>query len=171
MNPRKVPSIKAEVEKLLKDGFIYLVSFTKWVSNLIHVDKKQVTICVCTDFRDLNRACPKDKFPTPFIYHILDECVGSEVFLFMDDFSGYNHIQIKPEDQHKMAFIFPWGTFAYRKIPFGLKSVGANFQQAMTFVFHDLKKIIEVYLDGLADHSHLRVDHPDHLCLVFEICR
>ena len=84
------------------------------------------------DFHDLNRACPKDNFPTPFIDQILDECARSEFFSFMDGFSGYNQIQIKPEDQHKTTFICPWGTFSYRKMPFSLKNVGATFQRAMT---------------------------------------
>src|SRR5882672_10199696 len=100
--------IKAEIEKLLKCGFIYRVPLTEWVSNPVLVDKKQGTICICTDFRDLNRACPKDNFPTPFIDQILDECVVSEVFSFMDGFSRYNQIQIKLKDQHKTAFICPW---------------------------------------------------------------
>ena len=113
MNPRKASAIKAQIEKLLKVGFIYPVPLTKWVSNPVPVDKKQGAIRICTDFHDLNRAYPKDNFPTPFIDQILDECVGSEVFSFMDSFSGYNQIQIKPEDQHKIAFICPWGAFAY----------------------------------------------------------
>ena len=124
---------------------------------------------MCTDFRDLNKAYSKDNFPTPFINHILDECAGNEVFSFMDDFPGYNQIHIKHEDQHKTTFICPWGAFAYRKMHFGLKNAGASFQREMTFTFHDLKQIIKVYLDYLNAHSHLRVDHPDHLCLVFEI--
>ena len=89
----------------------------------------------------------------------------------MDYFSGYNQIQIKPEDQHKTTFICPWGTFAYRKMPFGLKNARAIFQRDMTLIFHDLKMIIEVYLDDLATHSRLRVRHSYHLRLVFEICR
>ena len=124
-----------------------------------------------TNFRDLNKACPKDNFPTPFINHVLDECAGSEVFSFMDGFFGYNQIQINPQDQHKTAFIFPWGNFSYRKMSFGLKNTGATFQWAMTLIFHDLKMIIEVYLDDLAANSHLRVRHPYHLRLVFERCR
>ena len=103
MNPRNAPAIKAEIKKFLNDGFIYLVPLNEWVSNPILVDKKQGTIHVCIEFRDLNKDCPRDKFPTPFIDHILDECVGSEVFSFMDGFSGYNQIQIKPKDQHKMT--------------------------------------------------------------------
>jgi hypothetical protein len=58
------------------------------------------------DFRELNKSCPKDNFPTPFIDHIIDESVGSKVLYFMDIFSGYNQIQIKPEDQHKTISFF-----------------------------------------------------------------
>jgi hypothetical protein len=68
---------------------------------------------VCMDFRDLNKAFSKDNFPTPFIDHIVDECVGCEVFSFMYIFFGYNQIQVKHEDQHKTVFICPWGTFTY----------------------------------------------------------
>jgi len=74
VNPRKVPAIKAEVEKLLNAGFIYLVPLTEWVCNPIPMDKKKRTIRVCMYFRDLNKACPKDNFPMPFIEQILDEC-------------------------------------------------------------------------------------------------
>jgi hypothetical protein len=81
----------------------------------------------------------------------------------MDIFLGYNQIQIKPEDQHKMTFICPWGTSAYRKMSFGLKNARATFQHAMTFAFHDLKHIFETYLDDLAAHSRKRVDHATHL--------
>jgi hypothetical protein len=105
VNPQKAPAIKEEVEKLLNVGFIYLFPLTEWVSNPVPVDNKQGTICVCMDFHDLNKACPKDNFPTPFIDQILDECAGSEVFYFMNEFLGYNQIQIKTKDQNKMTFI------------------------------------------------------------------
>ena len=90
MNPRKAPTIKAKIEKFLKDGFIYLVPLNEWVSNHISIDKKHGTIHACNDFCDLNRACLEDNFPTPLIDYILDECVGSEVFSFMDGFLGHN---------------------------------------------------------------------------------
>jgi hypothetical protein len=66
-NPRKAATIKIEVEKLLKASFIYPIHLTQWVSNPMEVNKKQGTIHVCTDLHDLNKACPKDNFPTPFI--------------------------------------------------------------------------------------------------------
>ena len=84
----------------------------------------------------------------------------------MDGFSGYNQISIHPEDQHKTAFICPWGTFAYRKMPFGLKNAGATFQRAMSYAFHNIKHIIEAYLDDPAARSRKRTDHPSHLRLV-----
>ena len=98
VNPKKAATIKIEVEKLLKAGFIYPIHLTQWVSNPVLVNKKQGIIHVCTDFHDLNKECPKDNFSTPFIDQIIDECAGCEAFFFMDHFLGYNQIQIKPED-------------------------------------------------------------------------
>jgi hypothetical protein len=121
VHPKKTATIKAEVEKLLKSGFIYPVPLTEWVSNIVLVTKKQGTIHVCVDYRDLNKACPKDNYPTPFIDQIIDNCTRSVIFSFMDGFSGYNQIDILPVDQHKTTFIFPWGTFAYRNYLLALK--------------------------------------------------
>ena len=95
--------------------------------NIVLVDKKQGTIRVYVDYRDINRAFPKDNYPTPFIDQIIDECARSEIFSLMDKFSGYKKINILPVDQHKTVFICPWGTFAYKKVPFGLKNAGATF--------------------------------------------
>jgi hypothetical protein len=95
VDPHKATAIKLEVEKLLKAGFIYLVSLIDWVSNLVPMDKKQGTIRVCVDYRDINKACPKDNFPTPFVDQIVDDCAGSEIFSLMDGFSRYNQINIR----------------------------------------------------------------------------
>jgi hypothetical protein len=105
------------------------------------------------DFMELNKAFPNDNFLTPFIDQILDECAGSEIFSFMDGFSGYNLIEILLEDQHKMKFICPWGTFTYSKMSFGIKNTSKTFQWAMMFFFHDLNHIVEEYLDDLLTHS------------------
>jgi hypothetical protein len=96
VHPCKATTIKDEVEKILKDGFIYPVQLMQWVSNPISINKKKGMIHMCMEFLDLNKACPKNKFPTPFIDQIVDECPGCEVFSFIAGFSGYNQIQIKP---------------------------------------------------------------------------
>jgi hypothetical protein len=105
-----------------------------------------------------------------FVDQIVDDCVGSEIFSLMDSFSSYNQINILPMDQHKTAFIFPWGTFAYRKLPFGLKNVGATFQRAMFYAFHDIRHIVQPYIDDLPMHSMHRQDHPTHLRAIFLRC-
>ena len=97
---------------------------------------------MCVAYRDVNQACPKDNYPTPFIDQIIDECARCEIFSFMDGFSGYNQINIYPQDQSKTAFICPWGTFAYCKLPFGLKNAGETFQRAMNYAFHEIKNIV-----------------------------
>jgi hypothetical protein len=160
-------TIKVEVEKLLKYSFIYPIPLTKWVSNIIMVAKKQGKIHVCVDYRDINKACPKDNYPMLFIDQIIDNCTISVIFSFMDGFSGYNQINILPIDQHKILFFYSWGNFSYHKLPFGLKNVGAMFQQAMSYAFHDIKPIFEPYLEDIPSHSNCRQDHIGH---VKEIC-
>jgi hypothetical protein len=106
VHPRKAAAIKLEVENLLKAGFIYPVALTEWVSNPVPIDKKKGSIRVCVDYRDINKACPKDNFPTPFVDQIVDDCAGSEIFSLMDGFSGYNQINIATEDQRKpLSFV------------------------------------------------------------------
>jgi hypothetical protein len=170
LHPSKAAAIKAEIKKLRTAGFIYPITYTSWVSNPIPVDKKQGTIRVCTDFLDINNACPKDNFPTPFIDQVIDDCADHEALSFMDGFFGYNQIQIHPADQYKTAFITPWGTFAYRVMPFGLKNAGVTFQWEMTYIFHDLAEIILAYLDDLTARSKKHTQHIDDLRIIFQRC-
>jgi hypothetical protein len=89
----------------------------------------------------------------------------------MDGFSSYNQINILLADQHKTAFICPWGTFAYRKLPFDLKNVVATFQRTMSYAFHDIKHIVQPYIDDLPTHSMHRQDHLGHLRAIFLRCQ
>jgi len=127
IHPRMVSTIKANVEKLLKVFFIYRVPLIDWVSNVVPIVNKKDIIRVCIDYRDINKAFSKENYPTPFIDHIIDNCARNKLFSFMDGLFGYNQINILLAYQHKTAFICPWGTFAYRKLPFGIKNVGTNF--------------------------------------------
>jgi len=70
----------------------------------------------------------------------------------MDGFSSYNQINILPTDQHKTTFIYLWGTFTYKKLPFSLKNSGATFQRAISYAFHDIQHIVQPYLDDLLAH-------------------
>ena len=87
----------------------------------------------------------------------------------MDGFSGYNQILVAPADQHKTAFITPWGTFCYRVMPFGLKNSGATYQRAMTYIFHAIMHtILEDYVDDLLGKSKHRSEHLDVLTIIFD---
>lgn len=83
------------------------------------ITKPSGDIRICTNFRDLNKAFPKDDFSLPNIDMIMDLTAGHELLSLMDGFSGYNQIHIIEEDQHKMTFTMPWGTFYYNMMPFG----------------------------------------------------
>jgi hypothetical protein len=89
----------------------------------------------------------------------------------MDGLSGYNQINILPVDQHKIDFIFPWVTFAYQKLSFGLKNVGMTFQCTMSCGFHYIKNIVQPYLDDLPTHSMHHQYHLTHLRDIFVCCR
>ena len=78
------------MQKLLAIGFIKPIQHPRWLSNIVSVKKKNGQIRYCVDFRNLNKACPKDKFPLPNMGLLIDSVVGSAMFLFMDGFSGYN---------------------------------------------------------------------------------
>ena len=113
LNPHLKEVVKAELQKLLDVNFIYPISDSKWVSPLVVVPKKNGKWKICVDCRELNKATQKDHFPLPFIDQVLDTLAGKKFFSFLDGFSGYNQIQIAPEDQDKTTFTCPWGTFAY----------------------------------------------------------
>lgn len=136
---------------------------------MVPVTKPSGDIKICTDFRDLNKACPKDNFPLPNIDMIIDLTTGHELLSLMDGFSRYNQIKIAKEDQQKTTLTTPWGTFFYNMMCFGLKNVGATYQRAMTAIFHDLiHSILEDYVDEIFVNSHSFMDHLANLEKVFD---
>ncbi|GJV75309.1 hypothetical protein Tco_1506893 [Tanacetum coccineum] len=130
--------IKKEVIKLLDAGLIYPISDRSWVSPVHCVPKKGGMAVVenedneliptrlvtgwrvCIDYRKLNDATRKDHFPLPFMDKMLERLAGNEYYCFLDGFSEYFQIPIDPQDQEKTTFTCPYGTFAYRCMPFGL---------------------------------------------------
>ncbi|GKB69268.1 reverse transcriptase domain-containing protein [Tanacetum coccineum] len=103
---------------------------------------------VCIDYRKLNDATHKDHFPLPFMDQMLERLAGNDYYCFLDGFSGYFQIPIDPQDQEKTTFTCPYGTFAYRRMPFGLCNAPGTFQKCMIAIFHDMiEKTIEVFMD------------------------
>jgi len=172
--PRKIPFevsllVKKEIEKLLEVGFIRPIDYSNWMANIVLVKKPTSEIKVCTNFRDLNKACSKDDFPLPNIDMIIDNLAGYEMLSFMDGFLGYNQIKIKENDQYKITFKTPWGNFCYKVMPFGLKNVGATYQRVMTSMFHDfIHKTMEVYVNDILIKSKRKEDHVSDIKATFD---
>jgi hypothetical protein len=164
--------ITQEVKKLLVAGFIKPIQHPRWLSNIVSVKKKNGQIRCCVDFRNLNKACPKDEFPLPNMDLLIDSAAGHAMFSFMDGFSGYNQIRMSTRDAEKTAFRTPIGNFYYTVMPFGLKNAGATYQRTMTAMFHDMMhKEIEDYVDDIVVKSKKREDHLGILRKVFDRCR
>ncbi|GKV07206.1 hypothetical protein SLEP1_g19004 [Rubroshorea leprosula] len=125
----------------------------------------------CVDFRDLNKACPKDEFSVPNMDVSMDNTTGCEMYSLIDSSSGYNQVSMCPSDAEKTAFRTPIGNFFYIVMPFGLKNVGATYQRVMVAIFHDFIHIyIEVYIDDIVVKSEKRLGHFDVLRKVFNKC-
>ena len=96
----------------------------------------------------MNKATLKDYFPLPFTDQVLDTLSGKQYFSFLDGYRGYNQILITPKDQGTMTFTCPWGTYAYRVLPFGLCNAPTTFQRVVLGIFTDLvHDCVEVYMD------------------------
>ena len=105
---------------------------------------------VCIDYRRLNEVTRKDHFPLPFMDQLLERISGQPFYCFLDGYSGYFQIEITAEDQEKTTFTYPFGTYAYRRMPFGLCNAHATFQRCMLSIFSDLvERIMEVYMDDI----------------------
>ena len=103
---------------------------------------------VCIDYRKLNAWTEKDNFPNPFMDQMLDRLAQKGWYCFLDGYSGYNKISISPEDQEKTTFTCPYGTFAFKRMLFGLCNAPATFQRCMMSLFSDMvEDTIEVFMD------------------------
>ena len=139
---------------------------------MVPVPKPNEKERVCVDYRDLNKACPKDDFPLLNIDLIINNTTNHALKSFVDGFAGYNQIKMHPDHQEKTAFITPWGTYYYTVMPFGLKNAGATYQRAATALFHDMiHKEVEVYVDDMIIKSQERDGHLPALKMFFERLR
>ena len=169
LNPTMKEVVRKEVLKWLDAGVTYPISDSPWVSPVQVVPKKGgMTVIrtendvllpsrtvigwrICIDYRRLNKATRKDHFPLPFLDQMLDRLAGHDYYCFLDGYSCYNQIAIAPEDQDKATFTCPYGTFVFRRMPFGLCNAPGTFQRCMMAIFSDMvERTIEVFMDDFS---------------------
>ena len=169
LNPAMKKVVRAEILKLLNAGIIYAISDSSWVSPVQVVTKKSgMTVVkndnnefiptktvigwrVCIDYRKLNKATRNDHFPLLVIDQMLDRLAGYSYYCFLDGYSGYNQITIALEYQEKTTFTCPCGTFAFRRMPFGLCNAPTTFQRCMMAIFSDMvEDIMEIFMDDFS---------------------
>ncbi|CAN6725250.1 unnamed protein product [Malus baccata var. baccata] len=127
------------------------VTVVKNEDNELVPTRIQIGWRVCIDYQKLNAMTRKDHFPLPLIDQMLESLAGHSFYCFLDGYSGYNQIVIAPNDQEKTTFTCPFGTFDYRRMPFGLCNAPATFQRCMVSIFSEfVEKIIEVFMDDFS---------------------
>ena len=189
-NPIMKEVVKKEVLKLLDIGVIYPIADRNWVSpTQVFPKKSGVTVVanehieliptrvtsgwrVCIDYRKLNAGTRKDHFPLPFVDQILERVAGHKFYCFLDEYSGYNQIEIALEDQEKTTFTCPFGTFTFRKMPFGLCSASGTFQWCMMGIFSDvIELILEIFMDDFSVFGNSYEGGLENLRKVLERCQ
>ena len=168
-NPTMKEVVRKEVLKWLDTGVIYPISNSAWVSSVQVVPKKGGTTVIktknnilppsrtitcwriCIDYRKLNKTTRKDHFQLPFMDQMLDRLAGHEYYCFLDGYSDYNKIPIASEDQKRSTYTCPYGTFAFRRMPFRLCNAPGTFQRCMMAIFsYMVEKTIEVFMDDFS---------------------
>ncbi|KAG7536924.1 Ribonuclease H-like superfamily [Arabidopsis suecica] len=189
LNPNLKEVVKKEILKLLDADVIYPISDSTWVSPVHCVPKKGGMTVVknekdeliptrtitghrmCIDYRKLNAASKKDHFPLPFIDQMLERLANHPYYCFLDGYSGFFQIPIHPNDQEKTTFTCPYGTFAYKRMPFGLCNAPATFQRCMTSIFSDLiEEMVEVFMDDFSVYGSSFSSCLLNLCRVLTRC-
>jgi hypothetical protein len=151
--PKMKEVVRNEVLKLLDAGIIYPIADSRWVSHVHCVPKKGgITVVpnennelilqrvvvgyrMCIDFRKVNKVTKKDHYPLPFIDQMLERLSKKTHFCFLDGYSSFSQIAVKKQDQEKTTFTCPYGTYAYRRMPFGLAMLLLLFKDACLLFF------------------------------------
>jgi hypothetical protein len=150
MSDDKAEGARNKVKRLLSVVVIREVTYPEWLANTVMVKKANGKWRMCIDFTDLNKACPKDKFPLPRIDSLVDAAATSELMSLLDCYLGYHQIWMKKDDEPKASFITPSGTYCYLRMPEGLKNVVGSFSRMTAKVLHSqIGRNVLTYVDDI----------------------
>jgi hypothetical protein len=159
------------LEELLNKGYIR-PSVSPWGAPVLFVKKKDGTLRLCIDFRQLNKYTINNKYPLPQIDDLFDQLRGEKIFSKIDLRVGYHQVRIKKEDIHKTTFRTRYGNYEFVVVPFGLTNAPAVFMYLMNDIFRNyLDKFVIVFLDDILIYSKFEEEHENHLILVLQVLR
>eukprot|EP00253_Pinus_taeda_P016801 PITA_16801 len=171
MSVPELTELKMQLQELLDKQYIR-PSVSPWGAPVLFVKKKDGTLRMCIDYRQLNKLTVKNKYPLPRIDELFDQVKGAKVFSKIDLRSGYQQIRIKDEDIAKTAFRTRYGHYEFVVLPFGLTNAPATFMCMMNSVFHRfLDKFVLIFIDDILIYSRSQQEHEEHLRLVLQTLR
>ncbi|KAA0059723.1 pol protein [Cucumis melo var. makuwa] len=171
MAPAELKELKVQLQELLDKGFIR-PSVSPWGAPVLFVKKKDGSMRLCIDYRELNKVTVKNRYPLPRIDDLFDQLQGATVFSKIDLRSGYHQLRIRDGDIPKTAFRLRYGHYEFVVMSFGLTNTPAVFMDLMNRVFKDfLDSFVIVFIDDILIYSKTEAEHEEHLHQVLETLR
>ncbi|GJU82898.1 reverse transcriptase domain-containing protein, partial [Tanacetum coccineum] len=169
--PSEMQELVGQLQELQDKGFIRS-SHSLWGAPVLFVKKKDGSLRMCIDYRELNKLTVKNRYPLPRIDDLFDQLQGSRFFSKIDLRSGYHQLRVHEDDIPKTAFRTRYGHFEFTVMPFGLTNAPAVFMDLMNRVCKPyLDKFVIVFIDDILIYSKTKEDHEVHLGLVLELLR
>ncbi|KAA0060440.1 retrotransposon protein [Cucumis melo var. makuwa] len=169
--PSELKELKMQLQELVDKGYIR-PSVSPWGAPVLFVKKKDGTLRLCIDYRQLNKVTIRNKYPLPRIDDLFDQLRGAALFSKIDLRSGYHQLKVRESDIAKTAFRTRYGHYEFRVMPFGLTNAPAVFMDLMNRIFHRyLDQFVIVFIDDILVYSVDRESHEEHLRIVLQTLR
>ncbi|WMV24866.1 hypothetical protein MTR67_018251, partial [Solanum verrucosum] len=169
--PTKLRELKSQLQELIEKDFIR-PSVSPWGAPVLFVKKKDGTLRLCIDYRQLNRITIKNKYPLPRIDDLFDQLKGAKVLSKTDLRSGYHQLRVREKDIPKSAFRTRYGHYDFLVIPFGLTNAPKVFTDLMNRVFKPyLDRFVVVFIDDILFFFKSSEDHDKHLQIILQILK
>ena len=163
MSPLELKELKIQLQDLLEKGFIR-PSVLPWGAPVLFVRKKDGTMRLCIDYRELNKVTIKNKYPLPRVDDLFDQLQGAQVFSKIDLRSGYHQLKVRASDIEKTAFRTRYDHYEFLVMPFGVTNAPAAFMDLMNRVFKTfLDEFVIVFIDDILVYSKSFAEHEQHL--------
>ena len=163
--------MKEQLQDLLDKGFVR-PSTSPWGAPVLFVKKKDGSLRLCIDYRQLNKVTIRNKYPLPRIDDLFDQLQGASCFSKIDLRSGYHQLRIRHEDVSKTSFRTRYGHYEFLVMSFGLTNAPAAFMDLMNRVFKPfLDRFVIVFIDDILVYSRSEEEHVEHLRIVLQTLR